>query len=151
MADVRLRNLVKVYPGQKYRANDDVSLDVEDGEFVVLLGPSGCGKTTLLRMVAGLELPTDGQVVIGRRDVTYLPPRDRNLSMVFQSYAVFPHGRPSCSSSPSSWTGTPHSCPAGNGSALRWPGPSWWMPTCCSWTSRCPIWTPCSGWRSGRS
>src|SRR6266498_3596597 len=93
MADVRLRNLVKVYPGQKYRANDDVSLDVEDGEFVVLLGPSGCGKTTLLRMVAGLELPTDGQVVIGRRDVTYLPPRDRNLSMVFQSYAVFPHRR----------------------------------------------------------
>src|SRR6266542_2391246 len=93
MADIRLRHLVKVYPGQKNRANDDVALDVEDGEFVVLLGPSGCGKTTLLRMVAGLELPTDGQVVIGRRDVTYLPPRDRNLSMVFQSYAVFPHRR----------------------------------------------------------
>jgi multiple sugar transport system ATP-binding protein len=93
MAEIRLRNLVKVYPGQRGRANDDVSLDVEDGEFVVLLGPSGCGKTTLLRMVAGLELPTDGQVVIGNRDVTYLPPRDRNLSMVFQSYAVFPHRR----------------------------------------------------------
>jgi multiple sugar transport system ATP-binding protein len=93
MAEIRLRHLVKVYPGQKGRANDDVSLDVADGEFVVLLGPSGCGKTTLLRMVAGLELPTDGQVVIGDRDVTYLPPRDRNLSMVFQSYAVFPHRR----------------------------------------------------------
>jgi len=93
MADIRLRHLVKVYPGQKNRANDDVSLDVDDGEFVVLLGPSGCGKTTLLRMVAGLELPTEGQVVIGQRDVTYLPPRDRNLSMVFQSYAVFPHRR----------------------------------------------------------
>jgi multiple sugar transport system ATP-binding protein len=93
MAEIRLRNLVKVYPGQKSRANDDISLDVDDGEFIVLLGPSGCGKTTLLRMVAGLELPTEGQVVIGNRDVTYLPPRDRNLSMVFQSYAVFPHRR----------------------------------------------------------
>jgi multiple sugar transport system ATP-binding protein len=93
MAEIRLRHLVKVYPGQKSPANDDVSLDVEDGEFIVLLGPSGCGKTTLLRMVAGLELPTNGQVVIGNRDVTYLPPRDRNLSMVFQSYAVFPHRR----------------------------------------------------------
>jgi multiple sugar transport system ATP-binding protein len=93
MAEIRLRNLVKVYPGQKARATDDVSLDIADGEFVVLLGPSGCGKTTLLRMVAGLELPTEGQVVIGERDVTYLPPRDRRLSMVFQSYAVFPHKR----------------------------------------------------------
>jgi multiple sugar transport system ATP-binding protein len=93
MAEIRLRHLVKVYPGQKNRANDDVSLDVGDGEFIVLLGPSGCGKTTLLRMVAGLELPTGGQVVIGNRDVTYLPPKDRNLSMVFQSYAVFPHRR----------------------------------------------------------
>jgi multiple sugar transport system ATP-binding protein len=93
MAEIRLRNLVKLYPGQKNRATDDVSLDVADGEFLVLLGPSGCGKTTLLRMVAGLELPTEGQVVIGNHDVTYLPPRDRRLSMVFQSYAVFPHKR----------------------------------------------------------
>jgi multiple sugar transport system ATP-binding protein len=93
MAEVRLRNLVKTYPGGSTRATDDVSLDVEDGEFMVLLGPSGCGKTTLLRMVAGLDLPDSGQVVIGGRDVTYLPPRERNLSMVFQSYAVFPHRR----------------------------------------------------------
>ncbi|HEY0637585.1 MAG TPA: ABC transporter ATP-binding protein [Pseudonocardiaceae bacterium] len=91
MAEVRMRDLVKSYPGGSGRATDEVSLDVEDGEFVVLLGPSGCGKTTLLRMVAGLELPDSGQVVIGSRDVTYLPPKDRNLSMVFQSYAVFPH------------------------------------------------------------
>lgn len=91
MAEVRMRNLAKTYPGGSTPATDDVSLDVEDGEFMVLLGPSGCGKTTLLRMVAGLELPDEGQVVIGSRDVTYLPPRDRNLSMVFQSYAVFPH------------------------------------------------------------
>jgi len=93
MAEVRLRNLVKTYPGGSTRATDDVSLDVEDGEFMVLLGPSGCGKTTLLRMVAGLDLPDSGQVVIRGRDVTYLQPRDRNLSMVFQSYAVFPHKR----------------------------------------------------------
>lgn len=91
MADVELRSLVKTYPGATTRATDDVSLSIADGEFMVLLGPSGCGKTTLLRAVAGLELPDSGQVVIGGRDVTYLEPRHRRLSMVFQSYAVFPH------------------------------------------------------------
>ncbi len=93
MADVELRSLVKTYSGATSRATDDVSLSIADGEFMVLLGPSGCGKTTLLRVVAGLELPDSGQVVIGGRDVTYLEPRNRNLSMVFQSYAVFPHKR----------------------------------------------------------
>jgi multiple sugar transport system ATP-binding protein len=91
MADIRIANLVKTYPGGTERATDDVSLDVADGSFTVLLGPSGCGKTTLLRMLAGLELPDDGSISIGGRDVTYLPPNRRNLSMVFQSYAVFPH------------------------------------------------------------
>ncbi|MFJ9623291.1 ABC transporter ATP-binding protein [Streptomyces sp. NPDC101181] len=91
MTDVHLRNLFKTYPGAKTPATKDVSLDIADGEFVVLLGPSGCGKTTLLRMLAGLEMPDSGQIVVGGRDVTYLPPKDRNLSMVFQSYAVFPH------------------------------------------------------------
>lgn len=93
MADVELRELVKTYPGASTRATDDVSLSVADGEFMVLLGPSGCGKTTLLRAVAGLDVPDSGQIVIGGRDVTYLEPRHRNLSMVFQSYAVFPHKR----------------------------------------------------------
>jgi len=91
MAEVVLHELVKTYPGGTARATDTVSLHVPDGEFMVLLGPSGCGKTTLLRMVAGLETPDAGQVVIGGRDVTYLEPRRRNLSMVFQSYAVFPN------------------------------------------------------------
>jgi multiple sugar transport system ATP-binding protein len=91
VADVELRELVKTYPGASARATDEVSLSVADGEFMVLLGPSGCGKTTLLRAVAGLDLPDSGQVVIGGRDVTYLDPRQRKLSMVFQSYAVFPH------------------------------------------------------------
>ncbi|WP_213450542.1 ABC transporter ATP-binding protein [Rhizomonospora bruguierae] len=93
MADIDLRNLVKTYPGGRNRATDDVSLTVADGEFLVLVGPSGCGKTTLLRMIAGLELPDAGAVHIGGRDVTALPARQRDLSMVFQSYAIFPHLR----------------------------------------------------------
>ncbi|WP_306214733.1 ABC transporter ATP-binding protein [Actinoplanes sp. RD1] len=86
-----MSNLVKTYPSGSRRATDDVSLEVADGEFLVLVGPSGCGKTTLLRMVAGLEIPDSGTVTIGGRDVTRLPARDRGLSMVFQSYAIFPH------------------------------------------------------------
>ena len=91
MSDVVIQNLVKTYPGNTDRATDDVSLEIADGEFMVLLGPSGCGKTTLLRMIAGLELPDGGSVAIGGRDVTYQPAHQRGLSMVFQSYAVFPH------------------------------------------------------------
>jgi multiple sugar transport system ATP-binding protein len=88
---ITVSNLVKTYPGQARRATDDVSLEVADGEFLVLVGPSGCGKTTLLRMVAGLETPDSGTVHIGDRDVTALPARHRGVSMVFQSYAIFPH------------------------------------------------------------
>ena len=91
MADIAISHLVKTYPGGKERATDDVSLDISDGDFTVLLGPSGCGKTTLLRMLAGLEFPDSGSISVGGRDVTYLPPNKRNMSMVFQSYAVFPH------------------------------------------------------------
>ncbi|MFP5415383.1 MAG: ABC transporter ATP-binding protein [Actinomycetes bacterium] len=93
MADIQINNLVKVYPGSTETANDDVTMHVDDGQFMVLLGPSGCGKTTLLRQIAGLELPTSGSIAIGGRDVTYMPVHQRNLSMVFQSYAVFPHRR----------------------------------------------------------
>jgi multiple sugar transport system ATP-binding protein len=93
MAEIVMRNLVKTYPGTRTRATDDVSLRVADGEFLVLVGPSGCGKTTLLRMIAGLETPDGGTVRIGGRDVTDLPARQRDLSMVFQSYAIFPHMR----------------------------------------------------------
>jgi multiple sugar transport system ATP-binding protein len=91
MSDVVISGLVKAYPGNTDRATDDVSLEIADGEFMVLLGPSGCGKTTLLRMIAGLELPDEGSITIGGRDITYLPAHERGLSMVFQSYAVFPH------------------------------------------------------------
>jgi len=91
MSRIVLRNLVKTYPGGDRRATDDVCLEVAEGEFVVLVGPSGCGKTTLLRMVAGLERPDGGTVHIGDRDVTSVSARDRRVSMVFQSYAIFPH------------------------------------------------------------
>ena len=91
MAEISIEGIGKTYPGGKAPAVDNVSLTVKDREFMVLLGPSGCGKTTLLRMIAGLEYPDAGRIVIGDRDVTDLPPRRREIAMVFQSYAVFPH------------------------------------------------------------
>src|SRR6516162_2341870 len=72
-------------------AVDHVSVEIQDGEFMVLVGPSGCGKSTLLRIVAGLEEVTTGEVVIGDRVVTDVPPRDRDVAMVFQNYALYPH------------------------------------------------------------
>ena len=91
MSGLRLERISRSYPGGRVAAVRDVSLSIQDGEFVVLVGPSGCGKTTLLRTIAGLEHPDSGRVFIGERDVTELPPRHRNIAMVFQSYAVFPH------------------------------------------------------------
>jgi multiple sugar transport system ATP-binding protein len=90
VAEIQLRGVTKIFD-KKVRAVDDVNLTIADQEFIVLLGPSGCGKTTLMRMIAGLEYPDGGRVVIGGQDVTDLPPRRRDISMVFQSYAVFPH------------------------------------------------------------
>ena len=89
MADIRIENVTKRF--DSFVAVDNVNLTIEDQEFVVLLGPSGCGKTTLLRAIAGLGMADEGRISIGGRDVTYLPPRDRKISMVFQSYAIFPH------------------------------------------------------------
>ncbi len=90
MAKLELQNLTKAY-SRKIVPVKDLSLSVEDNEFLTLVGPSGCGKSTLLRLIAGLEQPTQGQVQIGEQDVTPLPPGDRNIAMVFQSYALYPH------------------------------------------------------------
>jgi len=90
MGRVELRNLSKTFP-PNIRAVENVDLTIEEGEFVTLLGPSGCGKTTTLRLVAGFEEPTSGQILIDDQDVTTLPPYRRNTGMVFQSLALFPH------------------------------------------------------------
>ena len=90
MAEVRLESVSKIYPGN-VKAVDDVSLEIKDKEFVVLVGPSGCGKSTTLRMVAGLEEITDGKIYIGDRLVNDVPPKDRDIAMVFQNYALYPH------------------------------------------------------------
>ncbi len=90
MAQVLLEQLTKVYPGG-VKAVDNVSLEIADREFVVLVGPSGCGKTTTLRMIAGLEEITAGSVRIGDRVVNDVPPKDRDIAMVFQNYALYPH------------------------------------------------------------
>src|ERR1051326_8354374 len=90
VAEIVLDNVSKVFSGGVV-AVDGVSLTIGGGEFLVLVGPSGCGKSTLLRMIAGLEEVTDGTISIGERDVTELPPRARDIAMVFQSYALYPH------------------------------------------------------------
>ncbi|MDI6099573.1 sn-glycerol-3-phosphate ABC transporter ATP-binding protein UgpC [Actinoplanes sp. NEAU-A12] len=90
MAAIEMRNIVKEY-GDGFKAVNDVSLDIADGEFMILVGPSGCGKSTLLRMIVGLEDITSGDMVIGGDRVNDKAPRDRNLSMVFQNYALYPH------------------------------------------------------------
>ena len=90
---VEARNLVKEFGvgASAVRALDDVSIRIEEGEFFTLLGPSGCGKTTLLRLIAGFEMPSGGRVMLGGQDITYLPPNKRPVNTVFQSYALFPH------------------------------------------------------------
>ncbi|GKT09187.1 hypothetical protein DSTSK_24920 [Desulforhabdus sp. TSK] len=89
MAQVEMKKLTKRFGSAE--AVDEVDLAISEGEFLVLLGPSGCGKTTLLRMIAGLEEPSSGEILIGGRVVNHLLPRVRNIAMVFQSYALYPH------------------------------------------------------------
>ncbi|HEV3400275.1 MAG TPA: ABC transporter ATP-binding protein [Acidimicrobiales bacterium] len=91
MAVVEVRHLTKQFEGNASPAVDDLDLATAEGEYLVLLGPSGCGKTTLLRLIAGLEQPTSGEVVIGGEPMAGLPPRARKIAMVFQSYALYPH------------------------------------------------------------
>ena len=91
MASVSFKSATRIYPGGTRAAVDKLNLEVADGEFLVLVGPSGCGKSTSLRMLAGLEEVNEGQIYIGTRDVTDVPPNDRDIAMVFQNYALYPH------------------------------------------------------------
>src|SRR6266513_892001 len=90
MADLQLKGVSKTYP-RNIRAVAPTSVEIEDGEFVVLVGPSGCGKSTLLRMIAGLETISEGEIRIGGRLVNNVPAKDRDIAMVFQNYALYPH------------------------------------------------------------
>ncbi|MDH6180110.1 multiple sugar transport system ATP-binding protein [Microbacteriaceae bacterium SG_E_30_P1] len=91
MASVTFDKATRLYPGSTRPAVDKIDLEIADGEFLVLVGPSGCGKSTTLRMLAGLEEVNDGHIFIGDRDVTDVPPKDRDIAMVFQNYALYPH------------------------------------------------------------
>jgi multiple sugar transport system ATP-binding protein len=91
MASVTFDKATRLYPGSTRPAVDSLDLSVADGEFLVLVGPSGCGKSTSLRMLAGLEEVNQGRILIGDRDVTEVPPKDRDIAMVFQNYALYPH------------------------------------------------------------
>jgi multiple sugar transport system ATP-binding protein len=91
MASVTYRGAERLYDGSDRPAVDHLDLEIEDGEFMVLVGPSGCGKSTSLRMLAGLEEVTSGRILIGDQDVTDLPPKERDIAMVFQNYALYPH------------------------------------------------------------
>jgi len=90
MASLKLKNVYKRYDGGVVAVND-FNLDIEDKEFIILVGPSGCGKTTTLRMIAGLEEITEGEIYIGDRLVNDVQPKDRDIAMVFQNYALYPH------------------------------------------------------------
>src|SRR5918997_2520651 len=91
MARVTFEKAQRWYPGADEPAVPGLYLEIKDGEFMVLVGPSGCGKSTTLRMLAGLEEVNDGKIFIGDREVTNVPPKDRDIAMVFQNYALYPH------------------------------------------------------------
>src|SRR5688572_28787286 len=91
MAAITYDHATIQYPGAERPSVNALNLEIADGEFLVLVGPSGCGKSTSLRAIAGLEGVTEGRILIGDKDVTHLPPKDRDIAMVFQNYALYPH------------------------------------------------------------
>src|SRR4249919_3855644 len=91
MASITFNQTQRWYPGAPTPAVPGIDREIGDGEFMVLVGPSGCGKSTTLRMLAGLEEVNQGKIFIGDRDITVLPPKDRDIAMVFQNYALYPH------------------------------------------------------------
>jgi ABC-type sugar transport system ATPase subunit len=120
MAGIVLERVTKTFPNG-FVALRDLSLTIEDGEFIVLVGASGCGKTTLLRLIAGLEEATAGRISIDGKDVTERPPRQRDVAMVFQSYALYPHMNVRQNLG---YGLKVRRIPAGSGSGLRWAGRS---------------------------
>jgi ABC-type sugar transport system ATPase subunit len=172
MAEIKLENVTKRFP-DGYEAVRDMSLDIQDGEFMILVGPSGCGKSTALRMIAGLEDITDGELKIGGDVVNQLAPKERDIAMVFQNYALYPHmtvrenmgfalrlrgvdkgrstrrsrsRRASSISSPTS-TASRHSSRADSASAWRWAARSCATRRPSSWTSRSRTSTPSCAFR----
>ena len=177
MAGVRLVNLTKQF--NEVTAVNNLSLDIGDKEFLVFVGPSGCGKTTALRMIAGLEEITSGEIWIDDGRVNDVPPKDRDIAMVFQNYALYPHmtvydnmafglklrkvaeagdrgarargGRSMLGSNRTARAQAQGSSPAGSASAWRWAAPSCASRRSSSWTSRSPTWTPSCACRCARS
>jgi iron(III) transport system ATP-binding protein len=154
-AAVALEGIAKKF-GQ-FVALRGITLSIPPGEFVCFLGPSGCGKTTLLRIIAGLERQNAGIVMMGGRDVSALPPSQRNYGIVFQSYALFPnltvarnvaYGLETRNVARPTSTSIRRSSRAASSSASRWPGRSRRRPRCSCWTSRSRPWTPACASRS---
>ena len=163
MAEIRVENLRKEFGA--FVAVQDSTFVVEDGEFFVMLGPSGCGKTTTLRMIAGLELPSSGKILLGGEEVSQRRARERDIAFVFQLFALYPHmnvrrnigfpllaqGTPRSSSAsrrPRSSCGSitcstarSRGWPAATASASRWVAPSYGGRNAFSWTSRSARWT----------
>ncbi|HEX3783796.1 MAG TPA: ABC transporter ATP-binding protein [Pseudonocardiaceae bacterium] len=176
MAGIDVSGLATVYPNG-VRAVDGLDLRIADGEFFALLGPSGCGKTTLLRTIAGLEQASEGSISIGDREVTRLEPGKRNIAMVFQDYALFPHmtvaeniayplrvrhesreARRKVAEETSAELSLgglldrrPGQLSGGQQQRVALARGSPWAPTCCYSTSHCPTWTPGCGWRRAPS
>jgi len=169
MAQVELNGVRKVYPNG-FQAIHGIDVDIADGEFIVLVGPSGCGKSTLLRMVAGLETITEGEIRIGGRVVNNLEPADRDIAMVFQNYALYPHmtvfnnmayglrnrgvakneiARRVQKAAEISSNASRGSFPGASASASRWAAPSCGSPQPSCSTSRCRTSMPSCGSRCG--
>ena len=171
MATVRFDNATRLYPGNDKPSVDKLNIDIADGEFLVLVGPSGCGKSTSLRMLAGLEEVNGGKIWIGDRDVTNLSPKDRDIAMVFQNYALYPHmtvadnmgfalkiagvdkgeirkrvgeAAKILDLDASTSSASRRHSPVASVSASPWAARSSVSPRCSSWTSRCPTSTPSS-------